>query len=557
MFRQFWSVISCATLAACVVEPDDPIADDAPGAAASDAIAHDYIVVLHAAPRNARKRIETTVEAADRLAATHGAAIGYRYSTALRGFSAAMTERDARALAADPDVALVERDAIVRASASQTGAVFGLDRIDQRALPLDGRYDQDGQGDGTTVFVIDTGIRTDHAEFAGRVLPGAFVIDDGNGFEDCNGHGTHVAGTVAGTTFGVAKLAKLVPIRVLDCQGSGSLSGVIAGIDFVAANHPARSVANLSLGGGASTALDTAIRNAVAAGVTVVVAAGNESQSACNVSPAREPAAITVGATTSLDARAGFSNFGSCVDLFAPGQGIKSAWVDGPTATNTISGTSMASPHVAGAAAVFLGINPTATPAEVAAGLTAAATKNALSDVVGAPNLLLHSHFADPPSTVEFSSPDNGAEVDASFAVTATASANFVSLALAVDGVVRETKTSGSSPFTFAVSNLAPGMHAIEITLVEASGTTIHDTLAVSVRAAGGTDGGDQGGDGGDDGGGADDGSTDSMPPKAPGDLNGCSTGAGGSGVALLGVMFASLRRRRRALTCTWYCFVR
>ena len=554
MLRTLCSLVPCAALAACVVEPEpnDPPVDEPAANTTSN-----YIVVLSDAPRNARKRIETTHEATDRLAAAHRATIGHRYATALHGFSAAMTEQDARALAADPSVALVERDAIVHASVIQNNATFGLDRIDQRALPLNGSYAQDGQGEGSTVFVIDTGIRGDHSEFTGRVLPGATAIDDGHGTEDCNGHGTHVSGTVAGTNFGVAKLAKLVPIRVLDCSGSGSVSGVIAGIDFVAENHPPQSVANLSLGGGASDALDASIRNAVSSGVTVVVAAGNESQSACNVSPAREATAITVGATTSSDARASFSNFGSCVDLFAPGVGIKSAWIDSATATNTISGTSMASPHVAGAAALFLAENPAATPADVAAGLVTAATANALSNVSGSPNLLLYTVFESPPpappppppppQSVELSSPANGAEVDASFTVTANASDGFVSLALAVDGVTRETKTSGSSPFTFAVSNLAPGTHAIEITLVEGSGDVLHDTLEVVVRAPAGGGGGDNAGGGGgaDDGGGG--GNTNDSPPVQDDPLAGCSAGGSGSGLAVVALMLASIRRRRRS----------
>ena len=242
-------------------------------------------------------------------------------------------------------------------------ATWGLDRIDQRSLPLNNTYTYNATGAGVKAYIIDTGIRTTHTQFGGRAIDGFDAIDSALPAADCNGHGTHVAGTVGGTTYGVAKGVTLVAVRVLDCNGSGSTSGVIAGINWVTGNHAAGApaVANMSLGGGASSALDKAVRNSIADGVTYALAAGNDNTNACNQSPARTAEALTVGSTTSSDARSSFSNFGTCVDLFAPGSSITSAWNTNDTATNTISGTSMATPHVAGAAALYLQGTPART----------------------------------------------------------------------------------------------------------------------------------------------------------------------------------------------------
>jgi subtilisin family serine protease len=271
-------------------------------------------------------------------------------------------------------------------------ATWGIDRIDQADLPLETQYHFTGAGAGVNVFIVDTGIRSDHVEFSGRLRPGFTAIDDGNGTNDCKGHGTHVAGTVGGTTWGVAKGVSLIPVRVLDCAGNGSWSGVIAGVDWVANSTLRPAVANLSLGGSVSASVDAAVAGAVAKGVTMVVAAGNNSADACNYSPAREPSAITVGATTSLDGRASYSNFGRCVDLFAPGHLITSAWNTSATATNTIGGTSMATPHVTGVAALALAANPAASPADVASFITTTATPNRVRYLdASTPNLLLYS----------------------------------------------------------------------------------------------------------------------------------------------------------------------
>ena len=313
-----------------------------------------------------------------------------RFNHALNGFTAFMTEQQAQRLADDPRVALVEEDSVVELTATQTNPPWGLDRIGQRDLPLNQSYSYATTGAGVSVYIIDTGIRRTHTQFGGRALFGADEIGDGQDGNDCNGHGTHVSGTVGGSTYGVAKGVTLFAVRVLNCNGSGTNSGVIAGVDWVTQNHRTPAVANMSLGGGVSTALDTAVRNSIASGVTYAVAAGNSNTNASNSSPARVGQAITVGATTMSDARSSFSNFGSVVDIFAPGSSILSSWNTSDTATNTISGTSMATPHVAGVAARFLQSNPTASPASVRNAIVNAATLNHLSGVPsGTANRLL------------------------------------------------------------------------------------------------------------------------------------------------------------------------
>jgi aqualysin 1 len=313
-----------------------------------------------------------------------------RFNHAVNGFTAFMTEQQALRLADDPRVALVEEDSIVEISATQTNPPWGLDRIGQRDLPLNQTYSYTATGAGVNVYIIDTGIRRTHTQFGGRAAFGFDAVGDGQNGNDCNGHGTHVSGTVGGSTYGVAKSVHLFAVRVLNCSGSGTNAGVIAGVDWVTQHHVSPAVANMSLGGGVSTALDTAVRNSIAAGVTYAIAAGNSNTNAANSSPARVSEAITVGATTINDARSSFSNVGSVVDIFAPGSSILSSWNTSDTATNTISGTSMATPHVTGVVARFLQTNPTATPAAARNAIVNAATLNHLSGIPsGTANRLL------------------------------------------------------------------------------------------------------------------------------------------------------------------------
>lgn len=332
-----------------------------------------------------------------------GGTIHHTYSRAIQGFAATIPAAALNGIRNNPHVESVEPDLSIhlhQVSSPQTQATWGLDRVDQRTLPLNGQYAFVYGGSGVTAFIVDTGIRADHTTFGGRVTTGYTAINDGNGTNDCNGHGTHVAGTVGSSTWGVAKNVSLVPVRVLDCAGSGSYSGVIAGLDWVAQSSLRPAVANLSLGGSKSSTLNAAVAGTVNSGVTVVVAAGNSNADACLSSPSSEPSAITVGATGSNDARASYSNYGSCVDLFAPGTNITSAWYTSTTASNILSGTSMATPHVTGIAALALQANPLASPTSVTQFILDNATTNVLTSVgTGSPNKLTYSLAPGAPGT--------------------------------------------------------------------------------------------------------------------------------------------------------------
>jgi subtilisin family serine protease len=391
--------------------------------AAKNPIRGQYIVVLKdgaaslAGERSSAARV--SIVARD-MAGKHRARVKKSFEHALRGFVVEADDAALTRLLADPNVAYVEEDGIVTLSATQTGATWGLDRIDQRNLPLSGSYTYDTSATGVHAYIVDTGVLTGHTQFTGRMGNGFRAIaDDGRGTSDCNGHGTHVAGTVGGTTYGVAKGAIIHPVRVFGCGSSGSTSDIIAGINWVTANHVKPAVANMSLGGPASSATDTAVNNLISAGVVAVVAAGNSGTDACLASPARVPNAITVGSTGTNDARSVWtstqsSSWGSCLDIFAPGTSILSAGISNTSATATLSGTSMASPHVAGVAALYLANNPSATPAQVATAIINNSTPNKVTDPrTGSPNRLLYSIFGGtpPPPPPTGQTYSNGADV--------------------------------------------------------------------------------------------------------------------------------------------------
>lgn len=393
------------------------------------AVAGSYIVVLKDTSAVRSQGVPSTARS---MVARHRGKLQYTYQKALRGFSAAMGETEAKRLAANPSVAYVQQNHRFQISGTQTNPPsWGLDRIDQRNLPLDSSYTYPNTAANVNAYIIDTGVLVSHQDFGGRAKHGRDTIDNDNDATDCHGHGTHVAGTVGGAQYGVAKAVTLTAVRVLNCEGSGTTAQVVAGIDWVTQNAVKPAVANMSLGGGVDATLDQAVKNSIASGITYAIAAGNgnflgQPQDACDFSPARVPEAVTVGATQRDDNRASFSNFGTCLDIFAPGVDITSAWIGGNTATKTISGTSMATPHVAGGAALVLSANPGFTPAQVRDTLV----NNATSGVVinpgtGSPNKLLFvgsSGTTPPPPSKYFENGTNVAIPDAGSAVTSSIS---------------------------------------------------------------------------------------------------------------------------------------
>jgi subtilisin family serine protease len=355
------------------------------GADAPNAISGEYIVAMHDG---------TSSRSANGLLADYGATVTDSFAS-IDGFAVKMSADEARALAGDPSVEYVAQNGEVSIAGTQSNPPsWGLDRIDQASLPLDNSYSYpDSAGSGVTAYIIDTGADLDHPDFAGRMTSGTDTVDNDSDASDCNGHGTHVSGTVGGTSYGVAKSVNLVAVRVLDCGGSGTFAGVIAGIDWVTQNHSGDAVANMSLGGGFDQSVNDAVTASINSGVTYALAAGNNyGADACSGSPGSTPDALTVGSTNSSDNRSTFSNVGNCVDIFAPGEGITSAWLNG--GSNTISGTSMATPHVCGAAALYLGLNPGSSPAAVGGALVDNASNGVVGNPgAGSPNKLLYTGF--------------------------------------------------------------------------------------------------------------------------------------------------------------------
>jgi subtilisin family serine protease len=458
---------------------------------AGAAVPGQYVVVF-------RDGVSDVRGAAQALVNAHGGSLRFTYEHAIRGFAASLPAAAVRALQNNPNVAYVEADQVFTtvSGGTQTSATWGLDRIDQRALPLNGSYTYETTAPDVHAYIIDTGIRFSHVDFGSRVQSACYDAFGGN-CNDGNGHGTHVAGTVGGGTWGVAKGVRLYAVRVLDNNGSGTTSGVIAGVNWVTSrkqNNPSHAmVANMSLGGGASTALDDAVRNSIAAGVTYVVAAGNgdrlgRQQPACNFSPARVREALTVGATTSSDAKTSWSNYGECVDIFAPGASITSAWHTSNTATNTISGTSMAAPHVAGAAALYLAGNPGAAPATVFQAISDNSTKNVVTNSSTANNHLLYSlGFGSTP-------PPANQPPTAAFTFSCSGlTCSFTDTSTDPDGSIASWSWSFGDGATSAAQNPsrtygAGGTYTVTLTVTDNGGATGTTSQQVTVSAPGGSD---------------------------------------------------------------------
>jgi subtilisin family serine protease len=494
--RMRWSVRGVALAAAALlVAADVGVAAAAPPggeilpAGTADVVADSYVVVL----KDGQQGVDTAVRT---LAGRYGGRVGHVFRRAVHGFEVSMNEAAAKRLAADSSVQYVQRNGVYRISGIETSAPWGLDRIDQRNRPLDGSYTFPNAAANVHAYILDTGIRLTHADLGGRAATGFDAITPGGTAADCNGHGTHVAGTVGGSTYGVAKGSQLVAVRVLNCAGEGDTAGVVAGIDWVTANAVKPAVANMSLGGGGDTILDNAVANSINSGVTYAVAAGNGDArgnplNACTASPARVSAAITVGATDSTDNRASFSNYGSCLDIFAPGVGITSSWWTGDTAKNTISGTSMATPHVAGAAALVASANPSWTPQQIRDYLVNNATNGAVVNPgTGSPNSLLHVVNPAPSSDFSLSASPASRTVEPGDSTTATVSTATTAggaqaLSLSVSGLPSGATASfspasvtsgGSSTITITTSASTPS-GSYDITVIGTGSTTTRTAL--------------------------------------------------------------------------------
>ncbi len=433
-------------------------------------------------------RAGATPDTEAREARSKGWKVDAVFHRAMSGMAVELTPPQVAALAADPQVAAIEPDRTMHASVDQSGAPWGLDRSDQRSLPLNGTYTYPASaGAGVKVYVLDTGVRSTHADLRGRVAPGYTFIADGLGTEDCNGHGTHVAGIAAGTTYGMAKAATIVPVRVLDCLGSGNISTIIAGLDYVlTVNAGAPAVVNMSLGGSPSTPVDDAVRRVINAGVTVVVAAGNSAYNSCLDSPSRVVQAVTVGAVQSDDNRAQYSNVGPCVDLFAPGTGITSDWFTSDSATNTISGTSMAAPHVAGAAAVLIASNPGISAASVQAALVANATVGAIPDPgLDSPDRLLYSSATVPSSPLAVATTTlPGGQTATPYSQTLVATGGTPSRTWSLAAGTLPAGVTLSSTGTLSGTPTTAATSAFTVRVTDSAGATATAALSLTVTRA-------------------------------------------------------------------------
>ncbi|MGH8083424.1 MAG: S8 family serine peptidase [Lysobacter sp.] len=451
-----------------------------------------YIVVLKDQAANlsadSRRGVASVSTVANGIAGQYRAKLLRSYQSALRGFVVDADDASLAQLLKDPRVAFIEEDGYMSVDATQNSATWGIDRIDQRDLPLSTTYTYDTDATGVHAYIVDTGIRADHTEFTGRIGNGFSAVPGDATTTDCHGHGSHVAGTVAGTTWGVAKKATIHPVRVFGCGSTAPNSQIIAGIDWVTANHVKPAVANMSLGGSASAATDTAVNNLINAGVVAVVAAGNGNIDACTESPSRVPRAITVGASDRNDARSIWtggqaSSWGTCLDLFAPGTSIISVGISSATASASNSGTSMASPHVAGAAALYLATHPTATPDEVHTAIVNNATPGKITDLRGSPNRLLYSLFSagpgpNNPPVANFTSSASGLTV--TFTDTSTDSdGSIASRSWNFGDGTTSTATNPSKTYS------AAGTYNVSLTVTDDDGATHTKNGTVTVGTSG------------------------------------------------------------------------